>query len=183
MKALLVLADGFEDTEGLTTRDVLRRGGIEVTTTSISDSKVVTTSFGVTIFCETLISEISYKDFDIIVLPGGGQGTMRLMRSDKVKELVKKFAQENKLVCAICAAPMVLGACGLLKGKRFTCFAGCDKGIDGIFTANEVEVDGNIITARSMAYSIPFALAIIEKMLGKEERERVLKGLRGLDAK
>ena len=183
MRGLMILADGFEDTEGLTTRDVLIRGGIEVATTSISDSKVVNSSFGITLFCETLISEISCEDFDLIILPGGGQGTARLMRSDAVKDLVKKFASENKLVCAICAAPMVLGACGLLKGKRFTCFAGCDKGIDGNFTASEVEVDGNIITARSMAYSIPFALAIIEKLLGSDAKERVLKGLRGLDAK
>ncbi|MCR5332998.1 MAG: DJ-1/PfpI family protein [Bacilli bacterium] len=182
MKALMLLANGFEDTEGLTTRDVLIRGGIEVTTASITDSREVMSSFGVRLLADTTIDNVD-TSYDILVLPGGGRGTQNLALSRKTKELILSYDKNEKLLAAICAAPSIYGHMGLLKGKRYTCFAGCNEGVDGIFTANEVEVDGRYITARSMQYSIPFALAIIEKMLGKEAKERVIIGLQGLNAK
>lgn len=183
MKALMLLANGFEDTEGLTTRDVLIRGGIEVVTASITSQREVLSSFGIHLLADATIDQVSSDDFDLIILPGGGKGTMNLMQSEASHKLILSFYKENKLLCAICAAPMVYGHLGLLKDKHFTCFAGCNKGVDGIFTASEVEVDGNFITARSMNYSIPFALAIIEKLLGKEAKERVVVGLQGLTKK
>ena len=91
--------------------------------------------------------------------------------------------ENNKLMCAICAAPMVLGKYGLLHNKKFTCFAGCNEGLDGNFTAKEVEIDGNIITGRSMLYSVPFGLAILEYLLGKDAKERVYKQIEGLNRK
>lgn len=180
MKALMLLANGFEDTEGLTTRDVLIRGGMEVVTVSITSQREVISSFGIHLLADTTIDQVSSDGFDLIILPGGGRGTMNLMQSTAAHKLILSFYKEEKLLCAICAAPMVYGHLGLLKGKRFTCFAGCNKGVDGIFTASEVEVDGNFITARSMNYSIPFALAILEKMLGKEVKDKVIVGLQGL---
>ena len=183
MKALMLLTNGFEDTEGLTTRDVLIRGGMEVVTASITSQREVISSFGVHLLADTTIDQVSSKDFELIILPGGGRGTMNLMQSEAAHKLILSFHQEGKLLCAICAAPMVFGHLGLLKGKRYTCFAGCNKGIDGIFTASEVEVEYDFVTARSMNYSIPFALAILEKLLGKDIKEKVLKGLKGLDEK
>lgn len=184
MKGLIFLADGFEDTEALTTRDVLLRSGIEVVTCSINESRQVVSSFGITLLADrpfSLIGDI--YSFDFIVLPGGGRGTQNLKASTNVKNIVMRFYENNKHICAICAAPSILGELGILKGIRFTCFAGFEKGIDGIFTGNEVEVDGNIITARSMHYSVDFALAIVESLLGKATKEKVLVGLNGLDPK
>ncbi len=184
MRGLILLADGFEDTEALTTRDVLLRGGIEIVTSSLSTNRQVVSSFGL-----TLLSDISFPQigdpfqYDFIVLPGGGRGTQNLKNNAQVKSLVTTFYENNKLICAICAAPSILGELGFLRDVRYTCFAGFNEGIEGNFTANEVEVDGNIITARSMHYSVDFALAIIEKLLGKEHKEKVLKGLNGLDLK
>lgn len=180
MRGLVLLANGFEDTEALTTRDVLIRSGIEMVSASISETKTVVSSFGVSVLSDKLLKEINnIDDFDFIVLPGGGRGTQNLKESKLVEETVRKFADKNKILCAICAAPSIFGKYGLLVNKNYTCFAGCNEGVIGNFTGNEVEVDGNIITARSMMYSIPFALTIIEKLLGKDTKERVLVGLKG----
>lgn len=179
----MLLANGFEDTEGLTTRDVLIRGGIEVVTASITSQREVISSFGVLLLADTTIDKVNPNDFEALILPGGGRGTMNLASSEAVRNIIFNFDSANKLMAAICAAPSVYGKYGLLKGKRYTCFAGCNEGVEGNFTANEVEVDGRFITARSMQYSIPFALAIIEKLIGKETVERVVVGLRGLNAK
>lgn len=180
MRGLLLLADGFEDTEALTTRDVLTRAGIEITTASISDYQEVESSFGVHVLADALLKLIfDTTPYDFLVLPGGGRGTRNLSESPLVEMYIQKFVSANKLVCAICAAPSILGKLGYLKNQKYTCFAGCNEGIDGIFTGNEVEISGNFITARSMKYSIDFALAIIEKLLGKQARDKVDLGLKG----
>lgn len=184
MKILMLLADGFEDTEALTTRDVLTRAGIDVTTASISDRLEVESSFGVHVLADALLKLIfDTTPYEAIILPGGGRGTRNLSESVLVPQYLEKFASKNKLLCAICAAPSILGKNGYLKNKKYTCFAGFNLGIAGDFTGSEVEKDGNIITARSMQYSIPFALKIIETLLGKEVKEKVQIGLSGLDPK
>lgn len=184
MKGLLILADGFEDTEALTTRDVLTRAGIEVTTCSITDRLEVESSFGVHVLTDALLKLIfDCEPYDFIVLPGGGRGTRNLKECEFLKQYLDYFIEKKKLVCAICAAPSILGGFGYLQNRKYTCFAGFNAGIIGDFTGNEVEKDDNIITARSMQYSIPFALTIIETLLGKEAKEKVLVGLQGLTAK
>lgn len=180
MRGLILLADGFEDTEALTTRDVLIRAGIEITTASITDYLQVQSSFGVEVLADSLLKLIfDINPYDFLVLPGGGRGTKNLESSELVKDYINLFKTRNKLICAICAAPSILGKMGLLKNVKYTCFAGFNEGIEGIFTGNEVEHDGNFITARSMNYSIPFALEIIETILGKETKEKVIIGLQG----
>ncbi len=184
MKGLLILADGFEDTEALTTRDVLTRAGIEVTTCSITDRLEVESSFGVHVLADALLKLVfDCEPFDFIILPGGGRGTRNLSECQFLKQYLDYFVEKNKLVCAICAAPSILGKYNYLKNRKFTCFAGFNAGINGNFTGNEVERDGNIITARSMQYSIPFALEIIDYLLGSEVKEKVLIGLQGKVAK
>ena len=184
MRGLILLADGFEDTEALTTRDVLLRAGFEVVTSSINESRQVVSSFGITMLADRPFSLIGdFYSYDFIVLPGGGKGTQNLKQSSHVKNLIRNFYENNKLICAICAAPSILGEMGYLKDCKYTCFAGFNEGIVGTFTAKEVEVDGNIITARSMHYSVDFALAIVEKLLGKQAKEKVLEGLNGLTLK
>lgn len=184
MKGLMILADGFEDTEALTTRDVLTRAGIEVTTCSITDRLEVESSFGVHVLADALLKLIfDCEPFDFIILPGGGRGTRNLSECQFLKQYLDYFMSKNKLVCAICAAPSILGKYGYLENRKYTCFAGFSAGIRGNFTGNEVEKDGNIITARSMHYSIPFALEIISSLLGESVKEKVLVGLNGLVAK
>ena len=179
-KGLMLLANGFEDTEALTTRDVLLRAGIEVVTVSINDNRQVESSFGVTLLADKPAGYVKgYPDFDFLVLPGGGRGVKNLSESRFVRETIDYFVTKDKLVCAICAAPSIVGKLGYLKGHRYTCFAGFNQGYEGTFTGEEVVEDGNFITARSMFYSVPFALAITHRFLGANACERVLDGLRG----
>lgn len=181
MKCLMILADGFEDTEALTTRDVLIRAGIEVTTASITDHQEVESSFGVLVLADSLLKLIfDTTPYDAIILPGGGRGTRNLSECELLPQYLEKFNQQNKYICAICAAPSILGKLGYLENRKYTCFAGFNEGIAGIFTGKEVETDGKFITARSMQYSIPFALEIVNNLLGKEIKEKVLVGLQGL---
>ena len=180
----MILADGFEDTEALTTRDVLMRAGFEVKTCSITDRLEVESGFGLHVLADALLKLMfDLEPYDFIILPGGGRGTKNLKECEFLKAYLDYFLLHNKLICAICAAPSVLGQYGYLENKKYTCFAGFNAGILGNFTGNEIERDGNIITARSMKYSIPFALEIIDYLVGPEAKEKVLEGLKGQTAK
>ena len=103
-----------------------------------------------------------------------------LETKQQVVDNLHAFMKNNHLVCAICAAPMVLGKLGYLKGRNYTCFAGCNEGLIGNYTAKEVEIDGNIITGRSMKYSVVFGLTILEKVAGLEIKNKVATAIDGL---
>ena len=92
--------------------------------------------------------------------------------SKEVAEIVKYFYSKNKVIGAICAAPSILGRLGYLKNRNYTCYKSCQEG-EGLFSGKEVEISDNIITARSMKYSIEFALTLLEKLTSKENREKV----------
>lgn len=182
MKGLMLLADGFEDTEALTTRDVLIRAGFDIVTCSVKNEDAVISSFGVETKTDITFRSVYYDEYDFVILPGGGRGTRTLFTSEFVKETLKHF--KDKYMYAICAAPMILGRNGYLENKHFTCFPGFEEGINGIYEPDKgVVVDGNVITAHSMFYSIEFALAIIEQLEGKEKANEVLIGLKGLEKK
>lgn len=179
MKGLMLLADGFEDTEALSTRDVLIRGGIDMITCSVKNEPAVMSSMGIELYADTTYRGVTLDDYDFIVLPGGGGGTRILYTSEFVKDALKHF--ENKLMCAICAAPSVLGKYGYLNNKKFVCFPGFEDGIMGHYQSDgTVVVDGNIITARSMYYSIEFGLTILKTLLGEEACKKALVGMKGL---
>lgn len=183
MKALMIFADGFEDVEAVATRDVLIRAGIEVINARIKEEETVISSHKMYFNNFKRLSEVNLGDFDAIILPGGSKGVENLLESEEVIHAVRVMYLANRLVCAICAAPMVLGKAGILKDRPFTCYPGCEEGIDGQYLGSEVVEDGNIITARSMLYSIPFGLAIIKKLLNKDASDRVFSGIAGLRKK
>lgn len=167
-KALIILADGFEEIEAITPIDLMRRAGIEVIIAGIG-KKEITGAHNITIACETTISEIHLQPFHAVILPGGATGTTNLLNSDQVLEIVKSNWRENSLTAAICAAPKVLDKAGILSNKSFTCYPGVESEIThGTFTNEPVIVDGNIITARSAGNSIQFGLEIIAALLGRE---------------
>ena len=183
MNVVMIFADGFEDVEAIATRDVLIRAGINVVDVTINDSDTVTASHKILLKGLKRLSKVNFDDFSAIILPGGSRGVDNLLKDDRVIELVKRFYKKDKYVCAICAAPMVLGKARLLKDKRFTCYPGCEEGIDGIYTGEEVVVTNKIVTARSMLYSVPFGLKIIELLLSKEVSDKVYSGTAGLTKK
>ncbi|MCF0118069.1 MAG: DJ-1/PfpI family protein [Bacilli bacterium] len=186
MKGLLLLADGFEDTEALTTRDVLLRAGFEIITCSIKQERAVTSSFGVEVMADSSSQYTDPMEFDFLILPGGGTGVRNLAASHYTTMAINNFISHNRYVFAICAAPSLLGRLGHLKDKNFTCFPGFEVGFGGNYIDDQgVVVDGNIITARSMYYSIDFALEITRllKNDNDETMNRVLDGIKGLKDK
>lgn len=181
MKVLMLFADGFEDVEAIATRDILVRAGIEVTDVKINEnSQIVISSHKMSLTAFLDAKNVNSEDYSALILPGGSRGVNNLLASNEVDRLVNEFNDEHKFVCAICAAPMVLGKNNLLINKRFTCYPGCEVGLDGIYTGEELVVDDNIVTARSMLFSIPFGLKIVELLLNKEVSDRVHNQIAGL---
>lgn len=182
MKGLMILANGFEDTEALATLDVLRRAKLEVDTVSVTETKRILTQTNIYIETDKLLSEVDYSSYDFLVVPGGKAVFSVLDKIDEVSNVITHFVNENKLATFICAAPHLVGKLGLLKDKNYTCFPNCnDRIIGGTYLNNSsLVVDKNIITCRSMAYSIDFGLAIIEHLLGKNQKEIVERSIKGL---
>jgi 4-methyl-5(b-hydroxyethyl)-thiazole monophosphate biosynthesis len=178
-KALVLLADGFEDVEAVTPIDYLRRAGIEVTTVSISESLTVTSKWGgIKMFAGTTLTELTKQGtdgYDAVILPGGMPGTSNLAASKETGSLVKKMAAAGKTICAICAAPaLVLAPLGLLAGKNYTCYPGMEEKVNGgKWSDSRVVVDGNVITSRGAGTAGEFAAAIIEQLLDKAAAKKI----------
>ncbi len=164
------LAEGFEEIEGLTVVDILRRAGIPVATISISGQKEVHGSHQIGVLADVLFEESDFSTYGGIVLPGGMPGTTALGSHPGVDGIIKSFAAEGKLVAAICAAPSVLGRAGLLKGKKAACYPGFEEQLTGAEVVYEdVAEDGNIITSRGMGTAIPFALKLAAYFTSERE--------------
>jgi len=173
-KVFIHLADGFEEVEAITPIDVLRRAGCEVTTVSISGKREVTSTRGVTILADKLFEEADYNGADMIVLPGGQPGADNLNRHNGLKAQIEIYRNRNKDIAAICAAPLVLGSAGVLKGKRATCYPGVEGKLTGATcTGNLVETDGNIITGKGPGAAMAFALTLVERLVGKAKVEEL----------
>ena len=180
MKKLgIFMAEGCEEIEGLAVVDLVRRTDeIEITTISITDKKEVTGSHKVTFLADALASEVDFDSLDGVILPGGMPGTLNLGEDETVNTVIKKFASEGKMVAAICAAPSVLGAAGLLKGKKATSYPGFEEKLTGADVVKDaVVVDGNVITSRGMGTAIDFGLEIISYLCGTERKEKIGKGI------
>ena len=170
----LFLADGFEEIEALFTVDVLRRAGLEIKTVATSESRIVMGTHNIPVIADAHIDELDSTVPEAIILPGGMPGTTNLEESAEVINTIHLAMQNNSLVCAICAAPSILGIMGYLKGKNATCFPGFEEYLDGATYTNErVVVDGNIITAKGMGCAAEFALAIVEAILGKAKADEI----------
>lgn len=170
----LFLAEGFEEIEALTPVDYLRRAGVEVSTVGVG-AKSITGAHNITVTADIATQELSADaSFDAVILPGGMPGTLNLENDTTVMHFVNRAFNENKLLCAICAAPSVLGHAGFLNGKRATCFPGFEDDLKGaVATGAPVEKDGNIITARGAGVAADFAFAIIAAIMNQETADRI----------
>ena len=179
-KVYVFLADGFEDVEALIPVDVLRRGGVDVTTVSISDFPLVRSAHRVNIEADIMFEQGDFSDADLIFLPGGMPGASNLFDHKGVcKAVVDQFAEGRK-VAAICAAPaVVLGQLGLLEGKKATCYPGFEHLLDGAtYTADLVTVDGNVTTAEGPAAAFPFAYELLAQLVNKQTADQIAEGMR-----
>lgn len=166
-KVYVFLADGFETVEALAPVDVMRRAGLQVTTVSIMGRSNVVSAQNVTVVADVLFEDVVFDDASALVLPGGGVGTDNLSAHEPLRALLVDACSRGMLVAAICAAPMVFGRIGILKGKKATCYPGCEGDLfDAEYTAAAVEQDGNIITACGPGASFDFGFAIVERFCG-----------------
>lgn len=173
-KVAVLLADGFEEIEALTAVDLLRRAKVYVDTVSITEDYMVHGAHGINVQTEDLFDEINFAEFDMVVLPGGLPGTTNLNAHAGVQKVVRDFAENGKYVCAICAAPSILGGMGLLKGRHAISYPSFEDKLTGaVITRNPVVQDGNIITSRGMGTSIDFALKLVEVMAGAEKASEI----------
>ena len=170
---LMFFADGFEEVEAIATLDVIRRANIEIRSVGIG-AKEITGSHGITVICDMTDSDVNELDIDGVILPGGMPGTLNLLESKVVNGAIDFCASEGKLICAICAAPMILGRKGLLEGKEAICFPGFEEELTGATVSDKfVCTSGNIITAKGMGSAINFGLAITEYFTDKETAEKL----------
>ena len=171
---LMFLANGFEETEALVTLDLLRRAGIEAVTVGIGND-VIDGTHGIRVYSDIREADICLENCDGIILPGGMPGTENLYASKAVCDAVDFCAENNKLICAICAAPIILGRKGLLMGERAVCFPGFEDELSGAVIENVPCVkSGNFITAKGAGCVFEFSSEIISHIKGKEIADEVI---------
>lgn len=171
----MFLADGFEEVEALCPLDILRRAGLEVTTVGVGGKDMIAGAHGITVQAD--IPDILYRDSapDMIILPGGMPGSTNLDASKTVDAALRVAAKKGAYLCAICAAPMVLGKRGYLEGKRAVCYPGFEEHLAGA-TVSESETvvrDGNIITAKGMGAAFEFGLELVRVLKNNETAEKI----------
>jgi 4-methyl-5(b-hydroxyethyl)-thiazole monophosphate biosynthesis len=162
-------ADGFEEIEAFTSVDILKRAGLNVEMVTVTDEAVVTGAHDIPVVCDSYFQG-DYNDADLLLLPGGMPGAATLSKHEGLNRALLDFVEKGKPVAAICAAPMVLGKLGLLKGKKATCYPGFEHYLEGAeCTGAQVEKDGRIITGRGPGAAMDFALAIVGLLQGKDK--------------
>lgn len=172
----MLLGTGFEEIEAVAPLDLLRRAGVEIHTVGIN-GRTVSGSHKIPIEADIAIGEMDLTDVDMVIIPGGLGGVASLRKSPEALDVLR-FAWENgKYVAAICAGPTVLADLGITSGLRATCYPGQESGMgDAVLQHNAAVVtDGKLITGTSAGCAIPFGLALIEALKGKEAAETVRK--------
>jgi 4-methyl-5(b-hydroxyethyl)-thiazole monophosphate biosynthesis len=179
MKGIILFADFFEDVEGLSTLALLRRAKIDVKSVSLMGRYQITTQYANKIKTDLLLEEVVLQDYDFIVIPGGKAVKTTLSTHTGVKNAILHFANLNKLVATICAAPSLLGPLSLLKDRNFTCFPGVEHMIlNGIYRPQlKAVTDGHFITARSAGSIYEFVYEIVQYLKGKEEAVQLLQNI------
>ena len=177
-KVLIPLANGFEDVEAITVIDVLRRGGVEVVTASVHETPEVRSAHGVDMRADAMLDEIEDDVFDAIVLPGGGEGTENLKACEPLIRRLRRQHEENRLLCAICAAPTVLAFAGVLdEDVHVTCYPTCQMDLDREWSPAPVVSDGTVITGQAPGSAMLFSLVVLQALAGTPIAKKVARGM------
>ena len=173
-KVCVFLADGFEEIEGLTVVDILRRAGIETETVSVMGRKEILGAHGIKVEADKTFEEAGADKADMLVLPGGMPGTLNLKACTGLIELLKSFDRDKKYIAAICAAPSILAELGILKGRKACSYPSFEDKLNGADVVREPAVtDGHITTGRGMGTAIPFALRLTALLAGEAKAEEI----------
>jgi 4-methyl-5(b-hydroxyethyl)-thiazole monophosphate biosynthesis len=171
-RVIVPVANGFEEIEAVVVIDVLRRAGLDVVVAGVEGADAIG-SHDIALRCDAILDECDRAD--AIVLPGGMPGSKRLRESDAVRAWVTRLHAEGKLVAAICAAPTVLEACGILEGRRATSHPShADEMKRCVYETGEVVTDGNVITSRGAGTAIAFAAEVVRKLVDDATADDIL---------
>jgi len=178
-KAVLFVADGTEEIESIAVYDVLKRCGVEVVLAALPGAPRETRlSHGLSVRAEAAFEEAGLETADALILPGGRRGTDNLKACKPLHEALRAAAARGAVVAAICAAPEALGVAGLLAGKKYTCYPGCNESIgEGEWCDRIVVRDGALLTSQGPGTAIPFALALAALLAGEEAAARTASGM------
>ena len=172
------LATGFEDIEALAPVDIMRRAGLPVETVSITGTAIVESAHAVGIRADRLLSDIDFNRADMLVLPGGLPGSTNLDACAPLTRAISAHFAAGRPVAAICAAPLVLGHLGILRGKKATCYPGVVGELAGAtYTAAIVERDGNVITGKGPAAAFEFGYTIVDYFKGAGASDALRQGM------
>ena len=172
------LADGFEETEALAPVDILRRAKLPVTTVGVG-GEVIRGSHNIYVKADMTVDDFE-PDPDMlgVILPGGMPGVKNLDADETVREAVRYCDERGLWVCAICAAPSVLGHLGVLKGRKATCFPGFESELEGAeYTGEKVVTDGHVITAKGAGCALDFGFAIVSAVESPETAEKIAEAM------
>ena len=178
-KVLVPLAKGFEEIEAVSIIDVLRRAEVEVLIASLNDELLAQGAHGIMIQTDVKVKDVSADEIDMIILPGGWDGTHALAEDGNVQNLLREMDAKGKNIAAICAAPYALNKAGVLK-EHYTCYPSVEKEIreEGYEGDKAMVVeDANVMTSRGPATAICFGLAIAKKLKGEETYKAIKEGL------
>lgn len=170
----ILLGNGFEEAEALVPADLLRRAGIEVALTSL-EGEWATGSHNITVKADTTLANVNAQEVELVMLPGGLGGVKALGADPRVKALAHAVLRQGGYVSAICAAPTLLAAFGLLEGKRAVCYPGMEDQMPGALSQPSVPfvVDGHIVTGEAAGSAFPFGLKLVELLRGPEAAQAV----------
>lgn len=173
---LAILAEGFEEIEAITPIDLLRRAGVEVIVAALGDSIHVTGRNGITMHADTTLGQLPVDMVDCLVLPGG-PGVKHLRASNLVIEWVQRYHTAGRIVAAICAAPTVLHDARILTGRRYTAHASVQAELPELITSERIVWDDNILTSRGAGTALDFGLALVERLCGKENSQKIAESI------
>ena len=178
MKIAAILAEGFEETEFIAVTDLLRRASLDVLVVSSTGNLTVSGAHDFKIEADSLWDDVEFEDVDCIFLPGGMPGVTNLQLNKKVVETVQRFTEQDKFICAICAAPLVLDDAGILDGKKFTCYPSTVSQIkSGEYCDKAVVADGKIITGKGVGTALDLGLAMVAVFCSEEKSESLKKAI------
>lgn len=177
--AILLIADGSEEMEAVITTDILRRAGVDVTVAGLTENPYVNCSRNVKIHVDAKLQDVINQKYDVVILPGGLDGSKAFASSAEVGKLLQRQQEENRFIAAICAAPTALKAHGIAKGKQITSYPAMkDQLVDYYkYLENKVVIDDNLITSRGPATAFAFGLAIAEKLIDKQTADNVAQAM------
>lgn len=173
-RVLCLLENGFEEIETVAPVDLLRRAGIEVVMAGVS-KRMVTGRSGISMEADAMLAEMDLENFDLLFLPGG-PAVMELRKNMEVLDLIRRCAADQKIIAAICAAPLLLKDAGILEGKVFTAHFSTASELSSSAGERVVE-DGNLITSRGAGTAVEFGLALVAKLAGGAAAAEISKAI------